>query len=294
MAEKGIGPYYYLSKVERASEAKLWNEIFTWTEAKLGLDYGTIKASALIENILACFEAEDILYELRDHSYGLNCGIWDYAASIIAKFGNETTCIQNKENWILSNYMIMIIFLSIRPPIWLYSSREKQICQHGKTLYEKLLTSYCTNMPQAWCSCHQRNGSFDYCTQRYWQVGSLMPNSIFMQWDAINRSNHDYNCNKFFAWNRRNEITRRVCDSKKREIEAGVDGFLVYDINLVRALSTLWQGRPPNQIDSVPKKYISVTTNDLLQVSFENISFFWRLSKFLTCICLLCSCQKEK
>ncbi len=75
--------------MERASEAKLWNEIFTWTEAKLGLQQGVIKASVLIENILACFEAEDILYEMREHSYGLNCGIWDYAASIIAKFGKQ-------------------------------------------------------------------------------------------------------------------------------------------------------------------------------------------------------------
>lgn len=87
MAEQGLGPFYYLSKIERASEAKLWNEIFTWSEAKLGLDHGIIKASVLIENILASFEAEDILYELREHSFGLNCGIWDYAASLISKFG---------------------------------------------------------------------------------------------------------------------------------------------------------------------------------------------------------------
>lgn len=65
---------------------------------------------------------------------------------------------------------------------------------------------------------------------------------------------------------RRTEITRRVCDSKRKEIEAGVDGFLVYDTQLVRALSSLWQGRPPNQIDSMPKKYIQITTQDLLQV----------------------------
>lgn len=107
LAEKGLGPFYYLSKVERASEAKLWNDIFTWTEAKLGLQHGVIKASVLIENILACFEAEDILYEMREHSYGLNCGVWDYAASIIAKFGEQEQ--GNSLSFCSCNYLLFTV-----------------------------------------------------------------------------------------------------------------------------------------------------------------------------------------
>lgn len=81
------GPYFYLSKLEGASEAHLWNEIFVWSQHKLGLPQGSIRACVLIENIVSTFELEEILFALRDHCMGLNCGIWDYCASIIAKFG---------------------------------------------------------------------------------------------------------------------------------------------------------------------------------------------------------------
>ncbi|KAI5635257.1 malate synthase domain-containing protein [Phthorimaea operculella] len=85
--EANSGPYFYLSKLEGATEAALWNKIFVWTQNELGLPQGTIKACVLIENIVSSFELEEILYALKDHSLGLNCGIWDYCASIIAKFG---------------------------------------------------------------------------------------------------------------------------------------------------------------------------------------------------------------
>ena len=87
MSECGCGPYFYLSKVESASEARLWNDVFTWSEQRLGLVFGTIKSCVLIENVLATYEMEAILYELRHHCIGLNCGIWDYSASIISLFG---------------------------------------------------------------------------------------------------------------------------------------------------------------------------------------------------------------
>lgn len=87
LAKLECGPYFYLSKVESALEAKLWNDIFTWAEDQLGLQFGTIKSCVLIENILATFEMEWILYELRHHCIGLNCGVWDYSASIISLFG---------------------------------------------------------------------------------------------------------------------------------------------------------------------------------------------------------------
>lgn len=89
LAAAESGPFFYISKIEVAEEAMLWNEIFTWSQAKLNLPYGTIKACVLIENILASFELEEILYALKDHSLGLNTGIWDYSASIISKFGME-------------------------------------------------------------------------------------------------------------------------------------------------------------------------------------------------------------
>ncbi|XP_053595512.1 malate synthase-like [Microplitis demolitor] len=89
LQQSNSGPCFYLSKLENYQEAKLWNDIFSWSEIKLGLPYGSIKACVLIENINACFEMERILYELKDHSLGLNCGIWDYAASIISKFAND-------------------------------------------------------------------------------------------------------------------------------------------------------------------------------------------------------------
>ncbi|XP_046738814.1 malate synthase-like [Diprion similis] len=92
------GPYFYLSKLEGASEAKLWNDIFTWTESRFGMPCGTIKACVLIENILSSFEMDQILFNLKDHSLGLNCGIWDYAASIINKFGNNKSFILPDRN----------------------------------------------------------------------------------------------------------------------------------------------------------------------------------------------------
>lgn len=98
LSNKGVGPFFYLSKVEGTSEARLWNDIFVWTQQRLLIPYGTIKACVLIENILSAFEMEEILYELKDHSLGLNCGIWDYAASIICKFGRVIQYFYQKQS----------------------------------------------------------------------------------------------------------------------------------------------------------------------------------------------------
>ncbi len=85
----GSGPYFYLPKLESHLEARLWAEAFSEAEAALGLNTGTIRATVLIETILAAFEMEEILYELRDYAAGLNCGRWDYIFSIIKKFRNH-------------------------------------------------------------------------------------------------------------------------------------------------------------------------------------------------------------
>jgi malate synthase len=86
---KGTGPYFYLPKLESHHEARLWNEVFTLAQAGLGIPQRTIKATVLIETILAAFEMDEILYELRDHICGLNCGRWDYIFSFIKKFRNR-------------------------------------------------------------------------------------------------------------------------------------------------------------------------------------------------------------
>ena len=91
LLDKGTGPYFYLPKLESHLEARLWNDVFVLAQDELGIPRGTIRATVLIETILAAFEMDEILYELRDHSAGLNCGRWDYIFSIIKKFRNGPT-----------------------------------------------------------------------------------------------------------------------------------------------------------------------------------------------------------
>ena len=86
LLKKGSGPYFYLPKLESHLEARLWNDIFNMAQDELGVPRGTIRATVLIETILAAFEMDEILYELRDHSSGLNAGRWDYIFSVIKKF----------------------------------------------------------------------------------------------------------------------------------------------------------------------------------------------------------------
>ena len=86
---RGSGPYFYLPKMESHVEARLWNDIFMRAQKEIGIPQGTIKGTVLIETILASFEMDEILYELRDHSAGLNCGRWDYIFSFIKKFSND-------------------------------------------------------------------------------------------------------------------------------------------------------------------------------------------------------------
>ncbi|MEV7603054.1 malate synthase A [Kitasatospora sp. NPDC089797] len=87
--ELGSGPYFYLPKLENHLEARLWNEVFTFAQAELGIPYGTIRATVLIETITAAFEMDEILYELRDHAAGLNAGRWDYLFSLIKNFAQH-------------------------------------------------------------------------------------------------------------------------------------------------------------------------------------------------------------
>jgi malate synthase len=93
LLSRGSGPYFYLPKMESHLEARLWNDVFVQAESELGLPKNSIKGTVLIETILATFEMDEILYELRDHSAGLNCGRWDYIFSFIKKFAGDDSIL---------------------------------------------------------------------------------------------------------------------------------------------------------------------------------------------------------
>lgn len=88
LLQKGSGPYFYLPKLEHYLEARLWNDVFVFAQSELDIPQGSIKATVLVETILASFQLHEILYELREHSAGLNCGRWDYIFSFIKRFRN--------------------------------------------------------------------------------------------------------------------------------------------------------------------------------------------------------------
>ncbi len=89
LLDRGTGPYFYLPKMESHLEARIWNDVFKIAQDELGIPQGTIRATVLIETIPAAFEMDEILYELREHSAGLNCGRWDYIFSCIKRFRNK-------------------------------------------------------------------------------------------------------------------------------------------------------------------------------------------------------------
>ena len=93
LLDAGSGPYLYLAKLEGHLEARLWNDVFSYAEGRLGLPNGCVKATVLIETILAAFEMDEILFELRSRAAGLNAGRWDYIFSIIKKFRNSPDCV---------------------------------------------------------------------------------------------------------------------------------------------------------------------------------------------------------
>jgi malate synthase len=93
LLDRGSTPYFYLPKLESHLEARLWNDVFDFAQQYVSIPSGTIRATVLIETIPAAFEMDEILFELRDHSAGLNCGRWDYIFSFIKKFRNHADCI---------------------------------------------------------------------------------------------------------------------------------------------------------------------------------------------------------
>jgi malate synthase len=112
---KGSGPYFYLPKMESHLEARLWNDVFDFAQASVGVPRGSIRATVLIETILAAFEMDEIVYELREHSAGLNCGRWDYIFSFIKKFRNRpdfvlpNRALVTMERHFLASYVNLLI-----------------------------------------------------------------------------------------------------------------------------------------------------------------------------------------
>lgn len=113
--EKGLGPFYYLPKLENHLEARLWNDIFVYAQDRLGIPQGTIKATVLVETLPAAFEMDEILYELRHHAAGLNCGRWDYIFSYIKTLRNHPEFILPNRAYItmdqefLKAYSVLLI-----------------------------------------------------------------------------------------------------------------------------------------------------------------------------------------
>ena len=117
LINNSTGPYFYLPKMESHLEARLWNDVFVHSQAKLGIQNGTIKATVLIETIMAAFEMEEILFELKDHSVGLNCGRWDYIFSFIKKFKAHSDFVLpdrsevGMDRHFLSSYVKQLIYV---------------------------------------------------------------------------------------------------------------------------------------------------------------------------------------
>ena len=117
LISNSTGPYFYLPKMESHLEARLWNDVFVFSQENLGIDKGTIKATVLIETITAAFEMEEILYELKDHSAGLNCGRWDYIFSFIKKFRAHSNFVLPDRSQVgmdrhfLSSYVKQLIYV---------------------------------------------------------------------------------------------------------------------------------------------------------------------------------------
>ncbi|XP_049898939.1 malate synthase-like isoform X2 [Epinephelus moara] len=214
--ENKSGPFFYLSKVESFMEARLWNKIFLWTQHKLGLPLGSIKATVLIENVLASFEMEEILYELRDHSAGLNCGIWDYSASFVNKFGHRQA--------------------------FLLPDRSKYV-----NMEKRFLRTYMDLLVQ---TCHRRGAL---------ATGGMA--ALLLPQDPLSDSHK--------------RVLATVTRLKLLEINAGVDGFMVYDLSLIEPMQKLFKlhTEGDNQLHQL-RNDITVTPDDLLSMPSGGVTLY--------------------
>ena len=134
LINNSTGPYFYLPKMENHKEARLWSEIFKFTEKKFNLESGTIKSTVLIETILAAFEMDEILYELKEHSAGLNCGRWDYIFSFIKKFKNDSDFVLPDRSLVSMRVHFMKSYSELL--IKTCHKRSRSISQYGRSARE--------------------------------------------------------------------------------------------------------------------------------------------------------------
>lgn len=113
LIKNGRGPYFYLPKLESHLEARLWNDVFNLAQDTISIPRGIIRGTVLIETILAAFEMEEIIYELRQHSSGLNCGRWDYIFSVIKKFRNNPQFILPDRSAVTMNVPFMDSYVKL-------------------------------------------------------------------------------------------------------------------------------------------------------------------------------------
>ncbi|XP_067850156.1 malate synthase-like isoform X1 [Heptranchias perlo] len=214
--ENECGPFFYLSKVESHLEARLWNNIFVWVQKKLGLPIGSIKATVLIENIVAAFEMEEILYELRDHSAGLNCGIWDYSASFVNKIGHRRE--------------------------FLLPDRSKYV-----NMEKLFLKSYMDLLVK---TCHKR--------------GALATGGMAALLLPQDKGSLEYQ-----------RVIAIVTRLKLLEINAGVDGFMVFDLDLIEPMKKLFleHTKGPNQLH-ILRQDLDVTPSDLLTMPSGGVTLY--------------------
>lgn len=127
LIKRDLGPYFYLPKMESYLEARLWNDVFNLAQDYIGISRGTIRATVLIETILAAFEMDEIIYELRDHSAGLNCGRWDYIFSMIKKFRHHSAFILPDR----SNVTMTVPFMEAYVKLLIQTCHRRQVHAMG-------------------------------------------------------------------------------------------------------------------------------------------------------------------
>ncbi|CAG2053607.1 unnamed protein product [Timema podura] len=259
LAEQGCGPFFYLSKLEGANEARLWDDVFTWSERVLGITHGTIKACVLIENILSSFELDGILFALKDHSLGLNCGIWDYAASIICKFGDRKEFVLpdrskyvNMERHFLKSYLRLVVQSCHRRGAHATGGMAALLLPADGQKHTSLaqVLDVCVLVFEA--ELPNSLGHFFYEDWASPACDVAMPVLLSLS-TCVCREAAD--------------VMRRVSEAKLSEIREGIDGFMVYDVGLVPVINQLWQTYSPglNQL-SLTRDDLQVTSRDLLEM----------------------------
>jgi malate synthase A len=210
--EAGAGPFFYLSKLEGRAEARLWRDVFVFVEAELGLPLGAVRACVLIENVMAAFQLEGILWELRDHTAGLNCGLWDYSASIIGRFGQR--------------------------PEFLLPDRKKYV-----------------NMERPFLAAYLRLVVATAASRGAPATGGMAAVVLDTADEAL-----------------KGEQVAAVLAAKRKEVEAGVAGFLVYDRGLVEPARQLWAEYDGWQAACGDPR--SISADDLLTLPKEKMKLY--------------------